>query len=125
MKSLRYLAMVAALLMASSPSLSAQKPAVAKPLSVNQIAAKPEAYVGKVAVIGRVAALAPGKGFTMIDSTNCATCTTECITDKSTKKIPFLWSGAVPAVKEVVRVEGKLVRTNKGFIFTAERVSKP
>ena len=106
-----------------APAWSAQIPA-AKPLSVNQLAVKPDTFVGKVSVVGRVAAATPGKGFTLIDSGNCATCTTECLTDKSTKKIPFLWSGGTPIVKDVVLVRGTLAKTAKGFTFTAESVTK-
>lgn len=108
----------------SAPVWSAQQPVASKPLSVNQLAAKPDAFVGKVAVVGRVAAATPGKGFTLIDSVNCATCTTECLTDKATKKIPFLWSGAAPVIKDVVRVDGILAKTAKGYTFTAEQVTK-
>jgi hypothetical protein len=113
-----------AMALLATPVWSAQKPVAAKPLSVNQLAAKPEAYAGKLAVIGRVATATPGKGFTLVDSGNCATCTTDCLTDKGTKKIPFLWVGAAPVVKEVVRVDGALAKTAKGYTFTAERVTK-
>lgn len=95
-----------------------------KQLSINELAAKPDRYIGKVVVVGRVAAVTPGKGFTLIDSVNCATCTTECLTDKSAKKIPFLWTGTAPAMKNVVRVEGNLSKTSKGFTFTADEVTK-
>lgn len=105
------------------PALSAPQPA-AKPLSVNQLAEKPATFVGKVNVVGRVAAVTSGKGFTLIDSVNCATCTTECLTDKTTKKIPFLWSGAAPEVKGVILVQGSLAKTDKGYTFTAEKVTK-
>lgn len=116
---------VAALLTLSAMVLGAQPPAATpKALSVNQLAAKPEVFVGKVAVVGRVAAATPGKGFTLIDSANCSTCTTDCLTDKTTKKIPFLWNGSAPVVKGVVKVEGTLAKTAKGYIFTAERVMK-
>lgn len=114
----------AVMVLVSAPVWSAQQPAAAKSLSVNQLAAKPDTFVGKVEVVGRVAAATPGKGFTLIDSVNCATCTTECLTDKTTKKIPFLWSGATPVVKEVVRVDGTLAKTAKGYTFTVERVVK-
>lgn len=102
---------------------SAQQPA-AKQLTVNQLAAKPDSFIGKVTVVGRVAAVTPGKGFTLIDSVKCATCTTECLTDKNTKKIPFVWSGAAPEVKGVVLVEGTLAKTAKGYTFTADKVAK-
>jgi hypothetical protein len=105
------------------PVWSAQQP-TAKQLSVNQLAAKPDAFVGKVTVVGRVAAVTPGKGFTLIDSANCSTCTTECLTDKNTKKIPFLWGGAAPVVKGVVQVQGTLAKTARGFAFTAENVTR-
>lgn len=105
------------------PAWSATQP-TAKPLSVNQLAAKPDTFVGKVNVVGRVAAVTPGKGFTLIDNVNCATCTTDCLTDKATKKIPFLWGGAAPDVKGVVLVQGLLAKTAKGYTFTAEKVLK-
>lgn len=98
--------------------------AATKPLSINELAAKPDTHIGKVVVVGRVAAVTPGKGFTLIDSTNCATCTTECLTDKNTKKIPFLWTGTAPVVKNVVRVQGTLSKTSNGFTFTTGNVTK-
>lgn len=108
----------------SASAFAAPPPAAAKPLSVNQLAAKPEAFVGKVAVVGRVVAATPGKGFTLIDSANCSTCTTDCLTDKTTKKIPFIWNGAAPVVKGVVKVDGTLAKTAKGYTFAAERLTK-
>jgi hypothetical protein len=114
----------AVMVLVSAPVWSAQQPVAVKSLSINQLAAKPDAFVGKVVVVGRVAAATPGKGFTLIDSVNCATCTTECLTDKTTKKIPFLWSDAAPLVRDVVRVDGILAKTAKGYTFTAERVAK-
>lgn len=94
------------------------------PLTVNELAAKPDTHIGKVSVVGRVAAVTPGKGFTLIDSANCATCTTECLTDKSTKKIPFVWAGAAPVLKDVVVVQGSLATTAKGFTFTVDNIKK-
>jgi len=98
--------------------------AATKPLSINELAAKPDTHMGKVVVVGRVAAVTPGKGFTLIDSTNCATCTTECLTDKNTKKIPFLWVGTAPVVKNVVLVQGTLAKRSNGFTFTADKVTR-
>jgi len=98
--------------------------ATVKPLTVNELAAKPDTHIGKVSVVGRVAAVTSGKGFTLIDSMNCATCTTECLTDKTSKKLPFLWAGAAPVLKEVVVVQGTLAKTAKGFTFTADNVTK-
>ncbi|KAA0891416.1 hypothetical protein [Oryzomonas rubra] len=117
-------AAVATALSLSAPVFAAPPTAAVKALAVNQLAAKPEAFVGKVTVVGRVAAATPGKGFTLIDSANCASCTTECPTDKTTKKIPFLWSGAAPVAKAVVKVDGTLKKTAKGYTFAAERVTQ-
>lgn len=94
-----------------------------KPLSVNELAAKPEEFLGKVAVTGRVAATTPGKGFILIDSAKCANCTTECLSDKTGKKIPTAWSGAAPKVTSVVRVDGTLAKTAKGYTLTAQKVT--
>jgi len=107
----------------AGPVWSAQQP-TDKQLTVNELAAKPETFIGKVTVIGRVAAVSHGKGFTLIDSAKCATCTTECLTDKNTKKIPFLWGGAAPDVKGVVLVQGILAKSTKGYTFFAEKVTK-
>lgn len=126
MKSLFRSLAVSALMIAAVlviPARSAQQP-TAKPLTVNELAAKPDTHIGKVSVVGRVAAVSPGKGFTLIDSVNCATCTTECLTDKTTKKLPFVWGGAAPVLKEVVVVQGTLAKTAKGFTFTADNVKK-
>lgn len=126
MKSLFRSFAVSALLSAAVivvPVWSAQQPAV-KQLTVNELAAKPDSFIGKVTVVGRVAAVTPGKGFTLIDSVKCSTCTTECLTDKNTKKIPFVWGGAAPEVKGVVQVQGTLAKTAKGFTFTADKVAK-
>jgi len=46
--------------------------AATKPLSINELAAKPDTHIGKVVVVGRVPAVTPGKGFTLLDGTNCA-----------------------------------------------------
>lgn len=123
MKSTRYSLLFLALLGASlvTPVWSAT---TAIPLTVNELAAKPDAHIGKVSVVGRVAAVTPGKGFTLIDSANCATCTTECMTDKSTKKLPFVWAGAAPVLKEVVIAQGSLAATAKGFTFTVVNIKK-
>lgn len=119
-----FLVATAIIAVAANPLWSAQQPPAAKPLTVNQLAAKPDAYVGQVAVVGRVAAATKGKGFTLIDSSQCSTCATDCLPDKTTKKIPFIWNGAAPVVKGVVRVDGTLAKTAQGYTFTAERVTE-
>lgn len=126
MKSLFHAVAVAVLLSVTTlavPAWSAQQP-TSKQLTVNQLAAKPDSFIGSVTVVGRVAAVTPGKGFTLTDSIKCADCVTECLTDKNTKKIPFVWSGAAPELKGVVLVQGTLAKTAKGFTFTAEKVAK-
>lgn len=118
------IAIAVSLSLLATPVWSEQSAAPAKVLSVNQLAVQPDAFLGKVTVVGRVAAATMGKGFTLIDSIKCGSCATDCLTDKETRKIPFLWNGPAPTVKDVVQVEGILAKTVNGYTFTAEQVTK-
>lgn len=91
-----------------------------KPLSVNDLVAQPEKYLGKVSVIGRVSAVTPGNGFTLVDSGNCTDCGSRCAIPK---KIPLVWRGSAPAVKAVVVVKGVLSKTAKGMTLVADNVA--
>ncbi len=99
-------------------------PKTGKPLSVNELAANPGAHSGLVSVVGVVGTVNPGKGFVLIDSKEFQDCGLSCLTEPGTKKIPFLWSGAAPQVKQTVHVDGILEKTAKGFSIKAEKVTK-
>jgi hypothetical protein len=91
-----------------------------KPLSVNDLVAQPEKHLGKVSVVGRVSAVTPGNGFTLVDSGNCTDCGSQCAIPK---KIPLVWRGSAPAVKAVVVVKGVLSKTAKGMTLVADNVA--
>jgi hypothetical protein len=95
-----------------------------KSVSVNELAANPAAHSGRISVVGVVGTVNPGKGFVLIDSREFQECGLSCLTEPGTKKIPFIWTGATPQVKQTVQVDGILERTAKGFSIKAEKVTK-
>ncbi len=99
-------------------------PKAVKSLSVNELAANPAAHSGHISVVGVVGTVNPGKGFVLIDSREFQECGLSCLTEPGTKKIPFIWTGATPQVKQTVQVDGILERTAKGFSIKAEKVTK-
>ncbi len=99
-------------------------PKSAKPLSVDELAANPAAHSGHVSVVGVVGTVNPGKGFVLVDSREFKNCGLSCLTEPGTNKIPFVWAGATPQVKQTVQVDGILEKTAKGFSIKAEKVTK-
>ncbi len=95
-----------------------------KPLSVDELAANPAAHSGRVSVVGVVGTVNPGKGFVLVDVREFKNCGLSCLTEPGTNKIPFLWTGATPQVKQTVQVDGILEKTAKGFSIKAEKVTK-
>jgi len=99
-------------------------PKAVKPLTVNELAPNPAAHLGRVSVVGVVGTVNPGKGFMLIDSREFNGCDLSCLSDPGTNKIPFLWTGAAPQLKQSVLVEGILEKTSSGFSLKAEKVTK-
>ncbi len=99
-------------------------PKAVKPLSVDELAANPAAHSGHVSVIGVVGTVKPGKGFVLVDSREFKNCGLSCLFEPGTNKIPFLWTGVSPQVKQTVQVDGILEKTDKGFSIKAEKVTK-
>ncbi len=94
-----------------------------KPLSVDELAANPTAHSGRISVVGVVGTVNPGKGFVLVDTREFKNCGLSCLTEPGTNKIPFVWSGATPQVKQTVQVDGILEKTAKGFSIKAEKVA--
>ncbi len=94
-----------------------------KPLSVDELAANPAAHSGHVSIVGVVGTVNPGKGFVLVDSREFKNCGLSCLTEPGTNKIPFIWTGAAPQVKQAVQVDGVLEKTAKGFSIKAEKVT--
>lgn len=93
-----------------------------KVLSVDELAANPAAHVGHVSVVGVVGIVNPGKGFVMVDRREFKQCGLSCLSEPGTNKIPFVWTGSAPQVKQTVQVDGILEKTPKGFSIKAEKV---
>ena len=98
--------------------------APAKALTVNELAAKAADHLGHVSVVGVVATV-DKKGFILIDQKEFKDCGLTCLGEAGTKKISVQWTGDAPQVKRTVRVEGELLKAEKGFTFTAKKVGKP
>lgn len=99
-------------------------PAPSKALSVNDLAATPDAHLGHVGLVGVVATVKQKQGFVLIDSREYKECGLSCLTESGTKKIPVRWSGAAPKVKDTVRVDGTLTKAAKGLTLSAQKVAK-
>ena len=99
-------------------------PKSVKPLTVNELAPNPAAYIGHVSVVGVVGTVNPGKGFVLIDSREFNGCDLSCLSDSKTNKIPFIWTEVAPQVRQTVLVEGILEKTANGFSLKAEKVTK-
>ncbi len=98
-------------------------PRTGKPLSIDELAANPGAHSGRISVVGVVGTVNPGKGFVLVDTREFKNCGLSCLTEPGTNKIPFLWTGATPQVKQTVQVDGILEKTAKGFSMKAEKVT--
>ncbi len=98
-------------------------PKAGKPLSVDELAANPAAHSGRVSVVGVVGTVNPGKGFVLVDVKEFKNCGLSCLTEPGTNKIPVLWTGAAPQVKQTVQADGILEKTAKGFSIKAEKVT--
>ncbi len=99
-------------------------PKAGKPITVDELAANPAVHSGRVSVVGVVGTVNPGKGFVLVDSREFKNCGLSCLTEPGTNKIPFLWTGATPQVKQTVQVDCILEKTAKGFSIKAEKVTK-
>ena len=110
---------------AAHPAQKKTAPIASKPVTVNDLAAKPDAHLGHVSLIGVVASINKGKGFLLIDNAEYKACGLSCLTEAGTKKVPVRWTGAPPKVEGLVRIDGTLTKAAKGFTLAAERVGKP
>jgi len=99
-------------------------PASSGATTVNDLAANPSAYLGQVAVIGVVAAIKGGQGFTIVDKREYADCGLSCFNEPDTRKIPVRWDGDPPKLQQTVRITGVLEKSDRGLIFSAKNVSE-
>jgi hypothetical protein len=122
------LAMVAANVLATCAY--AQQPvnsdslAPGRATTVNDLAADPVVHLGEVAVVGVVAAVKAGQGFTIVDEREYADCGLSCLNEPDTRKIPVRWNGAPPKLQQTVRINGVLEKSDRGLIFSAKSVTE-
>ncbi len=114
----------------AAPALHAAKPhkrpitrvaALPSP-EVRDVAANPAAHLGRLSLSGVVGIATPQKGFVLVDTREYQGEGLACLTTPEPTKIPVVWSGAAPKVKQAVRVSGTLAKTAKGYAFTADEV---
>ena len=89
---------------------------------VRNVAANPSAHLGRLTLSGVVGIVTPHKGFILMDTLEYQREGLACVTNAEKTKIPVVWSGAAPKVKQAVHVDGTLAKTAKGYSFTATQV---
>jgi hypothetical protein len=105
-------------------AIDSTSPASSGATMVNDLAADPSAYLGQVAVIGVVAVVKAGQGFTIVDKREYAACGLSCFNEPDTRKIPVRWEGAPPKLQQTVRITGVLEKSDRGLIFSAKNVTE-
>ena len=99
-------------------------PASSHATTVNDLASDPIAYLGQVAVVGVVAAVKAGQGFTIVDKREYAACGLSCLDEPDTRKIPVRWDGDAPKLEQTVRITGFLEKSDRGLVFSAKNVTE-
>jgi hypothetical protein len=92
----------------------------ANALQVNQVAADPSAYNGKVTVTGIMAGTSPQDPnvFGIFDLKEL-----QCTTPNCNKiYLPVKHQGTIPKPGDEVRISGSFVSTNGGYLFSASNV---
>ena len=105
-------------------AIDSTSPASTGATTVNDLASDPSAYLGQVAVIGVVAAVKAGQGFTIVDKREYAACGLSCFNEPDTRKIPVRWDGAPPRLQQTVRITGVLEKSDLGLVFSAKNVAE-
>ena len=90
--------------------------------SVNDVVEKPADHLGKVRLVGVVAAVSQGKGFVLVDKREYDDCGLSCVAEPSTKRMPIRWSGDAPKLEQAVRVAGTLSQSEQGLSFVAQEI---
>ncbi len=117
-------AMVVAFLLVLSPGLRAGEPAASRQaiLGVDEFMKNVDRYRGKVSLEGVVSAVAPEQqAISLIDANEFRACgTTTC----AQLTLPVQWRGPMPAVSDLVSVEGEAREVKGKLRFVADKVEK-
>ncbi len=96
-----------------------QDPAI---LGVDAFMRHPEGYAGAVRVQGMVSAVsAADHTLALIDTQGCQDCG---VTTCSRLQLPVRWEGALPVVRDMVRVTGGVKEINGKLLFIATALEK-
>ena len=105
-------------------SIDSISSASSRTTTVDDLASNPVAYLGQVAVVGVVAAVKAGQGFTIVDKREYAACGLSCFNEPDTRKIPVRWDGDPPKLLQTVRITGVLEKSDRGLVFSAKSVTE-
>ena len=105
-------------------AIDSTSPASGRATTVDDLASNPSAHLGQVAVVGVVAAVKAGQGFTIVDQREYADCGLSCLNEPQTRRIPIRWDGAAPKLQQTVRIDGVLEKSERGLVFSAKNVTE-
>jgi hypothetical protein len=106
------------------PVRSAAPSPTAKTLGVDEFMTKIARYKGPVTIRGIVAAVVPQRSLLALVDTGSSRGSQGAST-RSRLTLPVIWSGTMPKVKELVRVEGQIQEVSKKkLVFVAKRLEK-
>ena len=88
------------------------------------MALDPSAYLGQVAVVGVVAAVKAGQGFTIVDKREYAAVVFLALTNPILERFPVRWDGTPPQLQQTVRITGVLEKSDRGLVFSAKNVAE-
>jgi hypothetical protein len=105
-------------------AIDSTSPASSGATTVNDLAANPSTYLGQVSIIGVVAVVKAGQGFTIVDKREYAACGLSCLNEPHTRKIPVRWNGDPPKLQQTVRITGVLEQSDRGLVFSAKNLAE-
>jgi hypothetical protein len=105
-------------------AIDSTSPASSRATMVNDLASNPSAYLGQVVVVGVVASVNAGQGFSIVDKREYAACGLSCFNEPDTRKIPVRWEGTPPQLQQAVRIAGVLEKSDRGLVFSAKNVAE-
>jgi len=117
-------ALAVAFLLVFSPILHAGEVAATLPkvLGVDEFMKNVDLYRGKVNLEGVVSALAPEQqAISLIDAKEFQDCG---VTTCAQLTLPVQWRGPMPAVRDLVRVEGQAREVKGKLMFVADKLEK-
>jgi len=101
----------------------AQSP-TARTLGVDEFMTKIARYKGPVTIRGIVTAVVPQRSLLALVDTGSSR-ESHSASTRSRLTLPVIWSGTMPKVKEMVRVEGQIREVSKKkLVFVAKRLEK-